>query len=128
MTEPILYPCPCCGYLVFYESPGSDEICPVCAWQDDLFALLRPFEPMGPNSVSLAQGQANVRNCGVSDYKHVGWRDRRRNQNVPGVDPDWRPIDPQRDLFSSEQEKLPDRPELAYYWRDNYWLKASPPN
>ncbi|MBA2497402.1 MAG: hypothetical protein H0V33_09975 [Acidimicrobiia bacterium] len=30
------FPCPCCGHVVFEEEPGSDEICPVCFWQDDI--------------------------------------------------------------------------------------------
>jgi hypothetical protein len=24
------YPCPCCGFLVFDEEPGSFSICPIC--------------------------------------------------------------------------------------------------
>ncbi|MBO0846033.1 MAG: hypothetical protein J2P22_11530 [Nocardioides sp.] len=33
------YPCPCCGYLVFDEEPGSYDICAVCGWEDDLSQL-----------------------------------------------------------------------------------------
>jgi len=29
------YPCPCCGYLVFTEPPGSYDICSICFWEDD---------------------------------------------------------------------------------------------
>ncbi|WP_277756335.1 CPCC family cysteine-rich protein [Rosenbergiella nectarea] len=29
-----LYPCPCCGKLVF-ESLGEHDICPNCNWEDD---------------------------------------------------------------------------------------------
>lgn len=37
-----LYPCPCCGYLVFDEEPGSYDNCPVCGWEDDLSQLRFP--------------------------------------------------------------------------------------
>ena len=33
------YPCPCCGYLMFNEEPGSYDICEVCGWEDDLSQL-----------------------------------------------------------------------------------------
>jgi hypothetical protein len=33
------YPCPCCGYLMFYEGPGSYDICKICFWEDDLSQL-----------------------------------------------------------------------------------------
>lgn len=36
------FPCPCCGHLVFKDAPGSDEICPVCFWQDDIVQLRWP--------------------------------------------------------------------------------------
>ena len=32
-------PCPCCGYLVFDEEPGSYSICPICYWEDDAVQL-----------------------------------------------------------------------------------------
>jgi len=37
-----MYPCPCCGYVVFDEPPGSYAIRPICFWEDDL-AQLRIF-------------------------------------------------------------------------------------
>ncbi|WP_241494482.1 CPCC family cysteine-rich protein [Pseudomonas asplenii] len=32
-----MFTCPCCGYAVFEEPPGSHDICPICFWEDDLF-------------------------------------------------------------------------------------------
>lgn len=29
LESTVLYPCPCCGYLVFEEGPGSYDICPI---------------------------------------------------------------------------------------------------
>lgn len=49
------YPCPCCGYLVFNEEPGSYDICQVCGWEDDL-AQLR-FATMGGPNRPLTQCQ-----------------------------------------------------------------------
>lgn len=54
-TEP-RWPCPCCGYLVFSEPPGSYEICPVCGWEDDL-SQLRFAAATGANHVSLVEAQ-----------------------------------------------------------------------
>jgi hypothetical protein len=31
MADTTRYPCPCCGYLVLDEEPGSYEICPICS-------------------------------------------------------------------------------------------------
>ncbi|WP_022878428.1 CPCC family cysteine-rich protein, partial [Microbacterium sp. B19] len=30
-----MFPCACCGYLMFKQEPGSHEICTICYWQDD---------------------------------------------------------------------------------------------
>lgn len=49
----VKYPCPCCGYLVFDESPGSYEICPICFWEDDLSQLRFPRMSVGANRVSF---------------------------------------------------------------------------
>ncbi len=38
------YPCPCCGYLVFTEPPGSYTICPICFWEDDISQLRFPLK------------------------------------------------------------------------------------
>ena len=38
------YPCPCCEYLTYDASPpGTDEMCPVCGWEDDEVQFKNPF-------------------------------------------------------------------------------------
>jgi hypothetical protein len=117
----ILYPCPCCGYLVFREPTGSYAICPICFWEDDASALRFADEGGGVNEVSLRQAQANYAAAGVSDNRlaaHV-----RAPQPGEVRDPLWRPLDPERD----EVETLvggvdyggtyPSNPTDLYYWR-----------
>ena len=55
INKPDLYPCPCCGYLVFDEGPGSYAICPVCGWEDDLSQLR--FTGMGEANAPLIECQ-----------------------------------------------------------------------
>ncbi|HEY5908286.1 MAG TPA: CPCC family cysteine-rich protein, partial [Vicinamibacteria bacterium] len=43
------YPCPCCGYLMFKESPGSHDICKICFWEDDIVQLRDPHFSGGAN-------------------------------------------------------------------------------
>ena len=54
--------CPCCGYFTL-DSRGSDDICPVCFWQDDKateeFGQPAPERPEGPNHVHLWQARLN---------------------------------------------------------------------
>jgi cysteine-rich CPCC protein len=51
------WPCPCCGYQVFTEPPGSYETCPVCGWEDDLSQLRFATTGGGANDLSLAGAQ-----------------------------------------------------------------------
>ena len=62
--------CPCCGHLVFDESPGSYDICPVCFWEDDIVQLRWPDWAGGANKPSLLDGQAN--------YQHIDGCEQRR--------------------------------------------------
>ena len=62
------YPCPCCGFLVFQEEPGSYDICPICFWEDDLSQLRFP-KTTGANHVSLIEGQANYARAGVCELR-----------------------------------------------------------
>ena len=85
-----LYPCPCCGFLVFNGPPGTYEFCPVCAWQETAVQLRFATFPGGPNKSNLVEAQAI--------YSEYGTTKRGRHPSVPssaGFDRDenWRPID-----------------------------------
>ena len=62
-----MYTCPCCGYEVFPESPGSYDICPICFWEDDLAQLYYPFQAGGANPCHLAESQVNFVQFGACD-------------------------------------------------------------
>jgi hypothetical protein len=63
-----MYPCPCCGYLVFDEPAGSDDICEICFWHDDLSQLRFP-RMTGANHVSLLDAQRNYREFGACEER-----------------------------------------------------------
>ena len=126
MTNDVRHlPCPCCGYLVFDELPGSDEICPICFWEDDVVQLEFALNGGGANKVSLVEGQRNFASFGaceremVTNVRSPSARDRR--------DPDWRPIDPDRDYFDDwrdpNRRRAPRQNETLYYWRSTFWRK-----
>ena len=123
----LMYPCPCCGYLVFAEPPGSFSICPFCFWEDDAVQLRYPEMGGGANKVSLIEGQKNFAAIGVSEGRfreHV-----RKPENNDPRDLKWRMIAPEMDNFEKirgSNGKSPPYPKdmtQLYYWRDNYWLK-----
>ena len=119
------YPCPCCGYLVFPGPPGTQNICPICFWQDDRSPLRYATIPDGPNKVSLIEAQKNFAAFGAKEQRV------RRYGRVPGAsdvrDPEWRPINPTTDVLDRSHDAgytpWPDDPTKLYYWRSNYWLK-----
>jgi len=115
-------PCPCCGRLVFERGPGTDEICPVCFWQDDLLCLLEPFEALGPNKVSLAQAQRNFSLLGVCDPRYGDLKGRLLDSTNFAADEEWRPIDLAKDRFSKDH--YPEDKAQTYYWRPDYWLSS----
>ena len=120
------YPCPCCGFLVFQDEPGSYDICPICFWEDDLSQLRFP-KTTGANHVSLIEGQANYARAGVCELR---FKDRVRAPDPAELREDgWRLLDPQTDRI---EEPLPGvdsgltYPEdltRLYYWRVSYWLR-----
>jgi hypothetical protein len=79
------YPCPCCGYFVFAEEPGSYDICRVCGWEDDLSQLR--FVTMGGANAPLPQCQ----------HEYLNPREWEVPASAPEDlgyvrDPDWRPL------------------------------------
>ncbi len=118
------YPCPCCGHLVFAEAPGSDDICMVCFWEDDLGQLRWPHLEEGANAPSLATAQQNYAKHGAIEERFVG-DVRPPNADEPR-DPEWRPI-AATDAFEEPNESAdwPEDPTRLYYWRASFWLKRS---
>ena len=120
-----LYPCPCCGYLVFKESPGSYDICPVCFWEDSVSELRFATLGGGANTSSLVEAQLNCVKFGVS----VAGYKRRIEPPVPfNREENWRIIDLKIDnieLFSvgDQGKTYPRDYTTLYYWRDTYWRR-----
>ena len=118
------YPCPCCGYLVFDEPPGSYDICPICFWEDDLSQLRFP-RTTGANHVSLLEAQGNFIKEGVCE---LGFSSNVRAPTASDLrDPQWHPFDVSTDKVEEQVEGMeygdtyPDDTTELYYWRDNYW-------
>lgn len=117
-------PCPSCGFLVFNEPPGSYDICPICFWEDDDVQLRFPDFAGGANKPSLMDAQRNFAEFGASERRFLL---RVRSPTEEDIrDPDWRPIDPVRDLFEAldRRDETNDRPTEhtgLYYWRPDFW-------
>lgn len=106
MQEQKLYPCACCGYLVFSDI-GTYHICPVCGWEDDESQLKFP-RMAGANKPLIEAQKEAILTDAQSKYER---------------DPEWRPIDPSIDTIEIAEEGKDygsaypeDRTEL-YYWR-----------
>ena len=107
------YPCPCCGWRVFSEPPGSYEICPVCGWEDDLSQLRFAAQGGGANDLSLVEAQARFARRAPLAAAPSGLT----------RDPTWRPIDPGRDAIERSEPGVDygltyaADPSDYYYWR-----------
>ena len=67
------YACLCCGYLTLRECPpGSFDICPVCAWEDDYAQGIDIDMRGGANRLSLSEARDNFQLIGVSDPNELG--------------------------------------------------------
>jgi Cysteine-rich CPCC len=62
------FACPCCGYRTLPGPSPSDEICPVCFWQDD-FVDNQDTDVLGPNRVTLSVARANFLAIGASEER-----------------------------------------------------------
>jgi hypothetical protein len=126
------YPCPCCGYLVFKEKPGSYDVCPICYWEDDAVQLAFPMMEGGANSLSLWQAQKNFQRCGASEERFSGKVRARLASDQR--DAGWRQFNPSEDPYlwsesSDDREwrkKGGDRISL-YWWRSDFWLLQETP-
>lgn len=101
------YTCPCCGYKMFDESPGSDDICDICFWHDDVIQLDDPFYEGGANKNSLFESQKNYQKFGAVEER---LRTEVRKPTEKDVkDSQWRLVDPEKD------KNVGDR-KVEYYW------------
>jgi len=81
-----IFPCPCCGFLVFDREAGSYDICPVCDWEDDEVQLRHPGLTGGANGRSLWQEQQRILKRFPPAVQEVEEHLR---------DPSWRPLEPE---------------------------------
>ena len=115
-----IFPCPCCGYLVFPNPPGSYDICPVCGWEDDLSQLRFPLTDGGANADSLLEAQQIYLAREVRNEEYV------REEG-------WRPLDPARDNLEIPVDGIdygksyPEDSCRLYYWRPSYWRASTDP-
>lgn len=106
------YPCPCCGFKTFKEYPGSDEICPVCFWQDNLISLDYMYNNVGPNHISLQQAQINYAEFGAKEMR-LREHTREPTEDEP-KDFAWRVLNPSSD---HQTNFMADDPlDKIYYW------------
>ena len=129
MAENEVYPCPCCGYLVFSEPPGSYDICPICFWEDDV-SQLRFMRMRGANHVSLIEGQKNYADFGACEQRIKPYV--RSPHSDEAKESDWRPIDPDKDNIEDNISGVdygtsyPKDACRLYYWRSTYWRRSKP--
>jgi hypothetical protein len=106
------------------------EICPVCFWEDDGVQLRWPDWAGGANQPCLMEAQQNFQRfaaCDERSRQHV----RPATDDEPR-DPNWRPVDPDRDRFEPRGVALAPWPEdrtVLYWWRyrdTGFWRHASP--
>lgn len=112
--DPDAYPCPCCGFLVFSEPPGSHEICDICGWEDDPVQLRFPGLRGGANACSLAECQARaLASLDPSALAHGGYH---RASS-------WRPLRPDEIGEVPPTDGSPSAPKpidrVRYYWDDS---------
>ena len=124
------FPCPCCGYRMFEQAPGSFAICEICCWEDDIVQLAFPDCAGGANQCSLIEGQTN--------YARYGACERRVASEFCLAAPDgcrdslWQPLDVTRDRYlrwgnlsdHGLWQTVKNPGDLClYYWRPDYWLR-----
>ena len=114
----VIYPCPCCGHLVFNSPPGSCDICPICFWEDDVVQLRWPDWTGGANGPSLKQSQKNYLQFSAIEERFIG--NVRRPSLDEAIDDGWRVISEQdcfENMNTQEQSPWPDDLTVLYWWR-----------
>jgi hypothetical protein len=119
---------------VLSEPPGSYAICQLCFWEDDPVQLRHPQAPGGANGVSLIEAQINYRTFGASERRFL--QNCRARDAGDVRDPEWRPIDLERDRFEAwegcladdfgegPRTRWPRDMTMLYYWRDTFWRRT----
>jgi hypothetical protein len=117
------FPCPCCGHIVFEGQPGSEDICLICLWEDDVEQLRWPTLEDGANAVSLIEAQRNFAKYGAIEERFMG--DVRKPLEDEPLDTGFRAIQPD-DSFEAEDADAPLPEDLTtlYYWRSTFWRRA----
>jgi hypothetical protein len=70
MTGPQKYPCQCCGFYTLSEDGrASDDICPVCFWQDDHVQNRDPDFRGGANEPSPHEARRNFARLGAFEER-----------------------------------------------------------
>jgi hypothetical protein len=112
------YTCPCCGYLVFDEAPGSYEICPICFWEDDPVQIMDPWLPGGANKPNLVDAQESYARTGAMDPRFM--KDVRSVQPSDTRDGTWRRVMPSDKMHVRTPASLSDDEyrnlNVWYYW------------
>lgn len=122
MSDGVRYPCPCCGYLVFDEPPGSGDICLICFWEDDAEQLRFPTLEDATNVVSLMQAQSGYAQYGAIEERFAG--DVRKPSAEDTRDPEFRPIEASDDFEApGATEPGPEDPSALYYFRATFWRR-----
>ncbi|MFD3684144.1 CPCC family cysteine-rich protein [Nocardiopsis sp. NPDC058631] len=115
-----LFPCPCCGFSVHENPPGSHGVCPVCFWEDDAVQLRWPKFSGGANKNSLYDAQRKYVEIKASDHRFVDKviSDFSCQEKEPG----WRLIDFSIDNFeeSNRGGEWPVDSVSLYWWRDSF--------
>lgn len=117
-----MFTCPCCGYIVFEEPPGSYDICPICFWEDDVFQLYYPSQSGGPNKCSLIESQVNFIQFGACD------RDMAKNARIvtddDSKDPQWFPLWVRQVELPNHESDISHPQHEKSVAKLCYWLRA----
>lgn len=81
------YKCPCCGYYTFENKPnGLYDICPVCFWEDDLFAYEDQDRVSDCNHVSLNKAKQNYKEFGACCEKDIDFVRKPNDDELSGIE------------------------------------------